>query len=715
MKNLSIAVKIWTSILFLIVGYLMTVGLAFFLTQSTARIIDHIDGEARPFSEECTQLLYDFFSINSAYETAALIGELDYFDKADVLRNKIKQLLRRMRNLEGLPPELLQEAEVIHDALFDLLEVQHVTYIELAKLKGMPSDNLLQRLAGLNQRKDAMEERLLIQQRNGKEHLRNEVHMLQTATTLKSRIDIIVFVIVMLITLPLIRLAVHTYTLNPLRILLQFVRGEITTIPDNLPKDEIGELAQSFLEFTSAQQKNTTQLENEVEARTLAEEKLIAHQENLENIIEERTHSIKEANLQLESRKEELQKSEIRFRTVFSSMHEGLCLHDAIRDSSGEITDYRILLANPAFETITGIACTKAMNAIASELHGEQPPPFLDIYAKVVNTGEPIIFEYYLQDQHKHLLVSASKSSENQFVTIYRDISKQKKIEGELRQAQKLESVGQLAAGIAHEINTPIQFIGDNIQFMKSAFEDLLKLQSGTVNFIEQARSSGVDPEFIKQIEKDREEADLEYLTEEVPSAIEQSLDGVVRVSTIVLAMKEFSHPGSKEKQQINLNKAIETTIIVARNEWKYVAEVKTDLCKTLPAIPCLPGEFNQVILNLIVNARDAIEDKGGTSDKLGQISISTSYTDTMARVEVSDTGGGIPKRVQERIFDPFFTTKDVGRGSGQGLAIAHGVIVEKHGGELSFITEEGVGTTFIIMLPINAPVEASDADEALA
>jgi signal transduction histidine kinase/HAMP domain-containing protein len=708
MKNLSIAVKIWMSIIFVIGGYIATVLLAFFITQSTSRVITYIDEEARPFSEECTQLLYDFFSINSAYETAALIGEMNYFEDAGRLRKKIETLLYRMKDLEGLPSDLLAETTALDEALSILLSDQYATYMELAQLADSPSDELLLRLAGVNDRKQAMEERLLSQRENAKEHLRKEVHRLQAATTLKSRIDIIVFVIVMLISLPLITLAINTYTLNPLRSLIRFVRGEITMIPENLPKDEIGELAQSFLEFTHTQQENTTRLENEVEARTQAEQNLMAHQENLENIIEERTHSIHEANLQLESRKEELQKSEIRFRTVFSSMHEGLCLHDAIRDGVGEVADYRLILANPAFETITGISCGKAIDAIASELYQTQPAPFLDVYAKVLNTGEPVVFECYLEGQRKHLLVSASKSSANQFVTIFSDISEQKKIEGELQQAQKLESVGQLAAGIAHEINTPIQFVGDNIQFMKSAFEDLLGLQDSTVALIEQAKTCGLNPELIKQVENERDEADIDYLIDEIPRAVEQSLEGVQRVTTIVLAMKEFAHPGSKEMQFINLNKAIDTTIVVARNEWKYAAELKTDFCDTLPAVPCLPGEINQVVLNLIVNARDAIVDRVGSEERLGLITISTSHTESMVRVEVTDNGGGIPKHVQERIFDPFFTTKEVGRGSGQGLAIARGVIVNKHQGELSFITEEGVGTTFVILLPLNAPPKAA-------
>jgi signal transduction histidine kinase len=194
---------------------------------------------------------------------------------------------------------------------------------------------------------------------------------------------------------------------------------------------------------------------------------------------------------------------------------------------------------------------------------------------------------------------------------------------------------------------------------------------------------------------------DTDYLLQEIPHAIQQSLEGVERVSTLVAAMKNFSHPGTKEKAPLDLNKSIESTLTVARNEWKYVANLETDYDPELPRISCLPGEFNQVILNLIVNAAHAIgEAIGDGSRGKGLITVSTRDHEDWVAIQIGDSGTGIPEKARARIFDPFFTTKEIGRGTGQGLAIAYAVIVEKHGGSITFETEIGKGTTFTILLP---------------
>lgn len=195
----------------------------------------------------------------------------------------------------------------------------------------------------------------------------------------------------------------------------------------------------------------------------------------------------------------------------------------------------------------------------------------------------------------------------------------------------------------------------------------------------------------------------MDYLVEEVPTAINQSKDGISRVTSIVKAMKEFSHPSSREKENVVVNSIIETTILVARNEWKYVSDVTTDLAVDLPAAPCLVDEMGQVILNLLTNAAQAIGEKIGRNPvgEKGEIHISTKVVDSFVEIRIRDTGAGIPVGIRERIFDPFFTTKEVGRGTGQGLAISHDVVTQKHGGTLTFETEEGTGTTFIIRLPL--------------
>ncbi|MGO9968869.1 MAG: PAS domain S-box protein [Bryobacteraceae bacterium] len=270
--------------------------------------------------------------------------------------------------------------------------------------------------------------------------------------------------------------------------------------------------------------------------------------------------------------------------------------------------------------------------------------------------------------------------------------------ERQLRLAQKLESIGQLAAGIAHEINTPIQYIGDNGRFLQEAFRDLMRV-------LELQRAPAGDNSGPAVLAQALEQGiDVDYLQEEIPKAIEQLLQGVDSVAGIVRAMKEFSHRGPVEKAPLDLNRAIGSTILVSKNEWKYVAHLTTDLDPELPPVPCVAGEFNQVVLNLIVNAAHAIADVVKSAGRKGVIHISTRRNGAWAEIRVRDTGTGIPEAIQSKVFDPFFTTKEVGKGTGQGLSIAHGVIVKKHGGRLSFDTQCGAGTTFLIQLPLDQP-----------
>ncbi|MEW8628030.1 MAG: ATP-binding protein [Candidatus Thiodiazotropha sp.] len=287
------------------------------------------------------------------------------------------------------------------------------------------------------------------------------------------------------------------------------------------------------------------------------------------------------------------------------------------------------------------------------------------------------------------------------YLLIADDVTEQKQLESEMQQAQKLQSIGQLAAGIAHEINTPIQYVGDNIRFLRDAFEDISEIVDSQHDLVEQARNDNITVEQVDQLDEKIDEVDLEYLQEEIPKSIQQTLDGVDRVATIVRAMKEFSHPGSEEKTLTDINKAIESTITVARNVWKYHAEVSLDLDPTLPQIRCIPGPINEVLLNIIVNAAHAIAEQVGESGVLGNINISTESIEDWCVIRIRDSGSGIPEDAQNHVFDPFFTTKEVGKGTGQGLSLSHKIIVDQHDGELSFETELGVGTTFIIKLPI--------------
>ncbi|MEQ9825048.1 MAG: PAS domain S-box protein [Puniceicoccaceae bacterium] len=298
------------------------------------------------------------------------------------------------------------------------------------------------------------------------------------------------------------------------------------------------------------------------------------------------------------------------------------------------------------------------------------------------------------------------------FQSLITDVSKRydmqrerDQMEMQLRQAQKLEAVGQLAAGIAHEINTPIQFISDNLQFLSESASEFMSFYQGVMSEL----NSSI-PEHQKLESKFKELAeklDLGFLMEEVPLAISQSLEGAHRVRDIVQAMKDFSHPGSGEISHEDVNQAIQSTITVARNEWKYVSDVETELDADLGMVPVDIGPFKQSILNLIVNAAHAIEDrvKAGDFEK-GKIVIRTRRTQDHAVIEVEDTGSGMNPKVAERVFDPFFTTKAVGKGTGQGLSMTYDIVVRKHRGKLHFRTREGEGTTFVVELPLGSGVE---------
>ena len=282
-----------------------------------------------------------------------------------------------------------------------------------------------------------------------------------------------------------------------------------------------------------------------------------------------------------------------------------------------------------------------------------------------------------------------------------------RQLELELREAQerlqlaeKLEAIGQLAAGVAHEINTPAQYVGDNITFLSTALRDL---EPALVAFKRLARDGNDELRAIAAA------ADVDYLLGEIPVAIESAAAGIKQIKNIVNAMKEFSHPG-EELQQVDLNHAVETTVTVARNEWKYVAEVALDLAQDLPLVRCFPSQVNQVLLNLVVNAAHAVAERVADGLEKGRIRVSTRHAGAHVTITVEDDGIGIPKAIRNRIFDPFFTTKDPGKGTGQGLAIVHRIVVEHHAGDIRVESEPGRGAKFEVTLPVDSGAARGEA-----
>ena len=390
-----------------------------------------------------------------------------------------------------------------------------------------------------------------------------------------------------------------------------------------------------------------------------------------------------------------------------------------ILDASG-----KIIYLNPAYEKQRGVRL--------EDIKGQRPiltagDPCADkamLHTMIEATGRGEAWRGTLKSRNyrnallvEDVSISPIRNSNGQlsaFVVVKRDISAKLDMEQQLLRGQKLEAVGQLAAGIAHEINTPTQYVGDNIRFLKDSFAAVGTLLSRLGHLDETATDGKI---LSADLHKALEDADADYLLAEIPRAVDQSLEGVDRVAKIVCAMKEFSHPAT-ERTPLDINRAMASTATVASNEWKYVAELVTDFDPDLPQVPVMPGDFNQVILNMIVNAAHAIGDVvGDGANGRGTITLSTRKDGDCVEIRISDTGCGMTPAVAARIFDPFFTTKAVGKGTGQGLSITHNVIVDKHGGNIQVESAPGSGTTFIIRLPIEVPDAEilSDSDSEAA
>jgi two-component system, NtrC family, sensor kinase len=273
------------------------------------------------------------------------------------------------------------------------------------------------------------------------------------------------------------------------------------------------------------------------------------------------------------------------------------------------------------------------------------------------------------------------------------DAAERARVEGELRLAQRLEAVGRLAAGIAHEISSPIQYVGDSLEFLRDALADL-----GPVLAL--ARQAVLTPGQSDQaaLAAAWEAADADFLVSELPRALDRSIDGVARVTEIVRAMRAFAHPVSDQRSPADLNDALTNTLVIARNEYKHVADIDCSF-SPLPLVRCRLGELNEVFLNLIVNAAHAVADVVRGSDRRGRIGVRTRRDGAEVLIEIEDSGAGVPPELREKIFEPFFTTKAVGKGAGQGLAIARSII-KNHGGVLTLRSESGRGSTLSVRLP---------------
>lgn len=418
----------------------------------------------------------------------------------------------------------------------------------------------------------------------------------------------------------------------------------------------------------------------------------------LEGMIEEKTRDLFRAS-------EEMRRSNVFLESVYRTMPSALVVFD-LNGVVQRVNAAAVCLLERDEDALIGHRI--------GELFHEKDPLTQEQMAELAQAGVQSNRERILKGPSNAEIpvlfyastTEAADPSNRHVVCVAVDLRERKRLEVDLRHAQKLESVGQLAAGVAHEINTPIQFVGDSVHFLKEAFDDLSQLVA-TFEGLREAAKGKVPDELLDAVDEARDDADLDFLSTEAPKAIERTLQGVRRVAEIVKAMKEFSHPDVRQKCAADINRAITQTLTVARNEYKYVAEVESSFGE-LPPVVCHLGDLNQVFLNLIVNAAHAVGAVHEQTGELGKIFIETHHDEDDVVVTIRDTGTGIPEDIVGKIFDPFFTTKEVGKGTGQGLAIARNVVVEKHAGKLCVESELGSGTTFTVRLPVDGEAKAA-------
>ena len=369
-------------------------------------------------------------------------------------------------------------------------------------------------------------------------------------------------------------------------------------------------------------------------------------------------------------------------------------------------SDGAVLSANRRAEQLLSIPSEQLVGASLQSFFTLDDGGDLLAHLAQLHDGETLRLEahFVAQDQTGLAVLLYASKADDQFVVAGLDVSEQRRMEVELRHALKMEAVGSLAAGIAHEINTPLQYVGDNLDFLEQAFRDVDSLLA-----LHRRACAALPPDARETLTAAERQVDLDFLRQEAPAAFLRSREGLNRVGEIVGSMREFMHPGRERLSLADLNRSLESAFTLTRNAVKHVAQVEINLGE-IPPVECNPGDVGQVFINLIVNAAQAIAESG---IQPGLIRAATCRRGDHVLVSISDNGPGIPASIQGRVYDPFFTTKGVGQGTGQGLSLCRTIVRDRHGGEIWFETPQEGGTTFFVQLPVTAPrkPEAAPAD----
>lgn len=465
----------------------------------------------------------------------------------------------------------------------------------------------------------------------------------------------------------------------------------------SLMANELSELAYRIL-TESAQIEELNRTKNELER----------HRIHLQQLVDERTKDLEQANRQLRKEiadKETILQKQQRLITAIESAVESIVVTSP---------DGTIIYANPAFSKLTGYTATEIINQnpriLKSGLH--EPQFYQDLWQTItagkVWSGRLINRKKDGTLYHENGTIAPVEDKTGaicNFVAVKHDITRELELEQQLQLSQRLESLGTLAAGLAHEINSPAQYIITNTEYVREALADLFTLQEAYEKLAQTAMSSGVLFRETDAIARIAKEIDIDFIREESAAALGQVIEGSDRIATIVKAMKGFSLRDGAIKRSENLNELISSVVAVSKNFWRQVAELKLELDPDLPEILLYGGKIRDSLLGILANATYAITEKlGAHPAEKGEISITTRWVDDYVELRIADSGNGIPAHLINRIFDPFFTTKPVGKGQGQGLSAAHRVIVTDHGGSMRVSSQQDIGTEFIITLPLTQP-----------
>jgi PAS domain S-box-containing protein len=752
MTRAYIQTRIWLSIGIFVLGFLFTTTVSQLEQRRAERVLADIADHVLPAAESSRDAEATFQRVVKAYSDAVVMEDRAALDRASLEGARALELLNRIGATDEAFPERIASARRLAAALTEFLAAANATYGSSFPVGAQMTAESQDRMQSLAIRTTMLKADLQSFATGLSGDLQRQMDELRSRSATMRAFMPGIFAATLVLAGTLVNLTIRRSILAPLektqnelaherdllRILLDHIpdciyfkdaeskflrinRAQANLLGVKAPAEAVGRSDADY--FDAAVAKKTRADEQRIietgEPLTASIERITRHglswwvtasKVRVRDDVQNTSMIVGISRDMTEWKKtvEALEESEESFRQLFAAIPHAVWVYD--------VETLGFLKVNEAASRRYGYSAEEFEHITASDLHPPAEASRLQtILAQLWDSPDQLLpqgaWQYRTRagdlldvEIHSRLLRFNDRTA---MLAVVQDVTDRKRMELELQTAQRLEAVGHLAAGIAHEINTPIQFVGDNLHFFQGAFEDRQAVIKRYGQLHQAVLAGDVPRGVLEDLEKAIETADMEYLTAEIPKALAQSLDGVERIATIVRAMKAFAHPGQKEKVAADLNKALADTLTVARNELKYVADVETDF-GDLPPVLCYLADLNQVFLNLLVNAAHAIGTVMKVSGVKGRIGVKTRLDGDRVTVSISDTGCGIPAAIRSRVFDQFFTTKEVGRGTGQGLALARSIVVEKHGGRIAFEPNPPQGTTFVVSVPTGLPVPVS-------